>query len=89
MPQVINESRNEIRQDYNACLILHNDPDVNGYIVIEALMVILGFDEDKAVNKTMEAHYFSSSNLGSYPLEMAEFYSEQFCKLGILVTYKK
>jgi len=89
MPQVIDQIKNEIKQDYSACLILHNDPYVNGYLVIEALIQILGFSEEKALNKTMEAHKFESSNLGSYPLEMAEHYSEQFCKLGILVTYKK
>lgn len=88
MPQLI-EIQNDVKYYYDACLILHNDPEVNGYLVIEAIMQILGFDKEKAVNKTMEAHQFEYSILGYYPLEIAEHYTEQFCKLGILVTYKR
>lgn len=89
MPQVLENKKNQNKQDFNCQLILHNDPDVSGILVIESIMQILGFSQEKAVEKTMEAHYFSSSVLGTYPLEMAEFYSEQFCQLGILVTYTK
>lgn len=84
-----NEDKNKVKNNYEALLLLHNDPEVNGFFVIESLINILGLSEELAVEKTMEAHYFSIAVLGSYPLEIAEFYSEQFCKIGILVTYKK
>lgn len=89
MPQLINERKQDIKRDFGSQLLLHNDPEVDGFLVIDSLMKILGFSKDKAVDKTMEAHYFSVASLGTYPLEMSEFYSEQFCKLGILVTYTK
>lgn len=89
MPQVIEQNKVKNNKDFECILRLHNDPEMCGNLVIEALMQILGFNQEKAVEKTMEAHYFDTSILGTYPLEMAEFYSEQFNKLGILVTYKK
>lgn len=87
MPQTIEEKKSERKQSYAVQLILHDDPYVNGYLVIQSIMQILGFSEEKAVTKTMEAHLFSSSILGSYPLEMAEFYTAQFQERGIPVTY--
>lgn len=89
MPLVIEEKKSERKVDYAIQLILHDDPNVNGFLVIESIMLILGFPEEKAVKKTLEAHLFSSSVLGAYPFEFAEFYAEQFQARGIPVTYIK
>lgn len=89
MPQLLENKQVKNTKDFEAELILHDDPDVSGFLVIESIMQILNFSKEKAIEKTMEAHYFSSSILGTYPLEMAEFYSEQFINLGITVTYAK
>lgn len=88
MPQLIKKLENTLdKKEYpNVKLILHNDDSVFGLYVIESIVEILNLPEEVSVNKVMEAHYFDVSILGTYPLEVAEHYSELFCQRNILVT---
>jgi ATP-dependent Clp protease adapter protein ClpS len=67
-------------------LYLHNDDNVNGHIVIEALGNVLGFDRQTAMQKVMEAHYNEKSYLVSDDKKTLEKYKNIFSNIGITTT---
>jgi ATP-dependent Clp protease adapter protein ClpS len=64
-------------------LMLINDDNVNGYLVVEAIQNLLGFDRTNAMQKVMEAHHNGKSYLISDDAKTLQKYKRSFANLGI------
>lgn len=71
-----------IFQKSNA-LMLINDDNVNGHLVVEAIQNLLGFDRTIAMQKVMEAHNNGKSYLISDDVKKLEMLKTTFANLGI------
>ena len=70
-------------------LILNNDDDVSGTLVIEALQTITKKTYEEAIAITLEAHATGTSIIGHYPREEASDYKSQFQTYGITTTIEE
>jgi ATP-dependent Clp protease adaptor protein ClpS len=70
-------------------VILHND-DVNDALnVVNVIMIVMQFAQEKAIHHMKEAHLTGSSVLIVCELEHAEFYKEQLIHYKLEATVEK
>lgn len=85
----VTESKSASKPSPRYKVLLHDDPVNTIEFVVVTIMKVMGFDQERAINITLEVHNTGSSVVTVCDIEPAEHYCECFKSKGLTSTIEK